>query len=123
MTMLFGLWLATQTTVVPKGVILVKGATPSASDASMPVPEDGVVADGRYLNRYFGLTYPIPAGWSEQPAGPPPSDSGAYVLGEFALVDGARVRGHGLPTAQDLFFDIRHAASAKDVEEEILRGE
>ena len=115
MTMLFVLWLATQTTVLPKGVILVKGATPSASDASTPVPEDGVVADGRYLNRYFGLTYPIPAGWSEQPAGPPPSDSGAYVLGEFALVDGARVRAHVLLTAQDLFFDIRHAASAKDV--------
>jgi hypothetical protein len=114
MTLLFVLWLAAQT-VVPKGVILVKGAVPSASDASTPVPEDGTVAEGRYRNRYFGLTYPIPAGWTEQPAGPPPSDSGAYVLGEFALADAARVKAHVLITAQDLFFDPRGAASAKDV--------
>jgi hypothetical protein len=114
MTLLFVLWLQTQT-VLPKGVILVKGAVPSASDASTPVPEDGRVAEGRYRNRYFGLTYEIPAGWTEQPAGPPPSDSGAYVLGEFALADATRVKAHVLITAQDLFFEPHGAASAKDV--------
>lgn len=117
MTLLFVLWLSTST-VVPKNTILVKGAVPSASDASTPVPEDGTVAAGRYRNRYFGLTYPIPAGWTAQPAGPPPSDSGAYTLGEFALMDGARVRAHVLITAQDLFFDsVRNsAATMYDVE-------
>src|SRR5436190_1356860 len=95
MPLLLMLWLS----VVPKGVILVKGATPSASDASTPVPEQGTVAGGRYRNAYFGLSYPIPAGWSEQPAGPPPSDGGSYALAQFA-VDRANV----LLSAQDLFF-------------------
>src|SRR3954447_23864219 len=104
MMLLFVLWLSTQT-VLPKGVILVKGAVPSASDASTPVPEDGTVAEGRYRNRYFGLSYPIPAGWTNQPAGPPPSDSGAYVLRELALADGARIKAHVQITAQDLFFE------------------
>ena len=118
MTLLFVLWFATTQTVVPKGVILVKGAVPSASDASTPVPEDGTVTEGRYRNRYFGLTYPIPAGWTPQPAGPPPSDSGAYVLGEFALMDGARVKAHVLITAQDLFFNTKNAPSVQDFDVE-----
>lgn len=117
MTLLFVLWLSTQT-VLPKGVILVKGAVPSASDASTPVPEDGTVADGRYRNRYFGLSYPIPAGWTLQPAGPPPSDSGAYVLGELALMDGARVKAHVLITAQDLFFNTKNVPSVKEFDVE-----
>ena len=57
---------------VPNGVILVKGATPGSSDSVTPLPEEGKVADGRYSNAYFSLSYPIPAGWTEQPAGPPP---------------------------------------------------
>ncbi|HEY6141505.1 MAG TPA: hypothetical protein VI670_27420 [Thermoanaerobaculia bacterium] len=107
MTLLLVLWLSATTTVLPKGVILVKGATPGASDSSTPVPEDGTVADGRYRNRYFGLSYPIPAGWTDQPAGPPPSDSGAYVLRELALIENARVKAHVQITAQDLFFETR----------------
>lgn len=96
--------LLSTVTVVPKGVILIKGATPSASDSSTPLPEQGSVASGRYRNPYFGLSYPIPAGWNEQPAGPPPSESGSYVLGEFALIDGERPKAWVLITAQDLFF-------------------
>lgn len=70
------LWLS-QTTVVPEGEVLVKGAVPSASDASTPLPEEGRIGEGRYRNAYFGLTYPVPAGWIEQPAGqPPPSPCG-----------------------------------------------
>jgi len=103
MSLLLMLWLST-VTVVPKGVILIKGATPSASDSSTPLPEQGSVAGGRYRNPYFGLSYPIPAGWNEQPAGPPPSDSGSYVLAEYALLDGARPKAWVLITAQDLFF-------------------
>jgi len=86
-------------TVVPQGSILVKGATPGTSDSTTPLPEQGTVAGGQYRNAYFGLSYPIPAGWSEQPAGPPPSDGGSYVLAQFAVQ-----RANVLLTAQDLFF-------------------
>lgn len=109
MSLLLMLWLSTAT-VVPKGVILVKGAMPGASDSSTPLPEQGMVAGGRYRNAYFGLSYPIPAGWSEQPAGPPPSDGGSYVLAQFAT-DRANV----LLTAQDLFFTPRPMAAANEL--------
>lgn len=113
------LWLSAQTlsaqTGVPKGVILVPGAVPSASDASTPVPERGRIGDGQYRNPYFGLTYPIPAGWTEQPAGPPPSDAGGYVLTQFATMEGERVKAHVLVTAQDFFFAPFEAAAAKDL--------
>src|SRR5436309_737674 len=64
----------------PSGVILVPGAVPSASDSWTPTPESGVVADGVYANRYFGVSYPIPSGFAEKYKGPPPSDGGHYVL-------------------------------------------
>jgi hypothetical protein len=108
------LWLS-QTTAVPEGVILVRGAVPSASDAATPLPEEGRIGEGRYRNEYFGLSYPIPAGWIEQPAGPPPSEEGSYVLTQFALMDGERVKAHVLVSAQDLFFVPFEAAGAKDV--------
>ncbi|HEX6086180.1 MAG TPA: hypothetical protein VF266_16730 [Thermoanaerobaculia bacterium] len=108
------LWLS-QTTAVPEGVILEKGAVPSASDAATPLPEEGGIGEGRYRNAYFGLSYPIPAGWIEQPAGPPPSETGSYVLTQFALMDGERVKAHVLVSAQDLFFVPFEAAAAKDV--------
>ena len=106
MSLLLMLWLSV---VVPNG-ILVKGAAPSASDATTPVPEQGAVAAGRYRNAYFGLTYPIPAGWKEQPAGPPPSDGGSYVLTQFATE-----RAHVLVSAQDLFFSARPVADAQEL--------
>lgn len=105
-SLLLALWLA----VLPKNEILVKGATPAASDASTPVPEQGSVAEGRYRNRYFGLSYPIPVGWTEQPAGPPPSDGGSYVLTQFAAT-----KATVLVTAQDLFFSARRVANAKEL--------
>jgi len=116
MPLLLMLWFSA-VTVLPKNVILVKGATPAVSDSSTPVPEEGTVSAGRYRNAYFGLSYPIPAGWKEQPAGPPPSDSGVYVLTQFALADAdhQRLKAHVLITAQDLFFDPQEAADAKDV--------
>ena len=73
MSLLFMLLLS----VIPPNAILLKGATSSASDAVTPVPEQGNVAAGRYRNAYFNLSYPIPAGWTEQPAGPPPSETGS----------------------------------------------
>jgi hypothetical protein len=115
MPLLLLVLLLSQATAVPEGVILVKGAVPSASDDSTPVPEEGRIGEGRYRNAYFGLTYPIPAGWTEQPAGPPPSEAGSYVLTQFALVDGERVKAHVLVSAQDLFFTPFESAGAKDV--------
>jgi len=110
-------------TVVPQNVILVKGATPSASDSSTPVPEQGTIAAGRYRNAYFHLSYPLPAGWTEQPAGPPPSDTGAYVLTQFAMIDAdQRLRAHLLVTAQDLFFSLTGAAGAKELIDSARRG-
>jgi hypothetical protein len=104
-------------TAVPKGAILVKGTEPSSSDTVTPLPEEGSVVDGRYHNAYFGLTYPIPQGWTEQPAGPPPSDGGSYVLAQFALSDPKqqRVKGHVLVTAQDFFFSPRPVANPTEL--------
>jgi len=111
-------------TVVPKGVILIKGAEPASSDSTTPLPEAGSVVDGRYRNAYFGLTYPIPQGWTEQPAGPPPSDGGSYVLAQFALSDSKqqRVRAHVLVTAQDFFFSPRPVANPAELVAALRRG-
>lgn len=93
-------------TKVPSGVILVKGAWSSASDSVTPLPEDGDVADGTFTDRYFGITWILPPDWTEQYKGPPPSDSGRYVLAEIVPADTfkGRARGSILVTADDLFF-------------------
>ncbi len=85
---------------LPTEVILVKGATASASDTRTPLPEDGSIIDAVYRNPYLGLAYPLPAGWTEPFKGPPPSDSGAYVL----VQAGSQGKGSVLVTIQDLFF-------------------
>jgi hypothetical protein len=113
MPLLLLLWLS----VIPQNQILVKGAAPAASDVTTPLPEGGRVAGGRYRNAYFGLTYPIPAGWTEQPAGPPPSDGGTYVLANFAAS-----RASVLVTAQDLFFSAIPVADAKELLTAVRRG-
>src|SRR5215470_8020735 len=75
------------TTKVPAGVILVKGAWASASDSATPLPEGGSIANQIYTSEYFGLSYPLPAGWFQKFQGPPPSDSGSYVLAQIVPVD------------------------------------
>ncbi|HEV7426207.1 MAG TPA: energy transducer TonB [Thermoanaerobaculia bacterium] len=101
---------------LPTDVILVKGAVPSASDHSTPIPEGGAVRKDLYRNDYFGLSYALPAGWFEKYNGPPPSDSGAYVL--TLLRPGAdykgKSRGTLLITAQDMFFTPLPGQSAKE---------
>jgi hypothetical protein len=101
-------------TKVPEGVILVKGAWSSASDSSTPVPEGGSVANNIFSNQYFGLTYALPSGWTEKFKGPPPSDSGRYVLAQIAPTDTSKgsIRGNILITAQDMFFSPLPAANA-----------
>ena len=92
-------------TPVPAGVLIVKGAWSSASDSVTPLPEGGSVAGPDYGNPYFGLNYPLPAGWIQGYDGPPPSDTGFYVLAEIQPADSVRgARGTVLITAQDMFF-------------------
>jgi hypothetical protein len=102
---------------VPSG-ILVKGAMPAASDFSTPIPEGGTVTEKVYNNNYFGFSYPLPADWRQKYAGPPPSDSGYYVL---AQIEPAKTftgpnRGSILISAQDMFFTL---APAKNLVEAV----
>jgi hypothetical protein len=98
---------------VPEHTIIVKGAWPSASDPATPVPERGRLADGRYRNDYFGLTLRYSARWRPGLAGPPPSDTGSYVLAQIvpARRFESRKPGYLLITAQDIFFSASRAES------------
>lgn len=97
--------------------LLVKGAWPSASDATTPLPENGMIADEVYENRYFGLKYALAPGWNQQVAGPPPSDSGYYVLAQVEPVNRSRqpLEGHALIAAQDMFFGAAPAGTALEL--------
>jgi hypothetical protein len=99
---------------VPAGVILVKGAWSSASDSVTPVPEGGTIANNVFSNQYFGMTYPLPKDWTEKFKGPPPSDSGRYVLAQIRPSDAFKgpARGTILMTADDMFFTSLPATNA-----------
>jgi hypothetical protein len=99
---------------VPAGVILVKGAWSSASGTATPVPEDGTVSNGRYGNDYFGLEYAFGAAWTQRYEGPPPSESGYYVLAQIEPRSQEQSFGqsHVLIAAQDLFFTMNPARDA-----------
>ncbi len=102
---------------LPAGVLLVKGAWSSVSDSVTPVPEGGSVNGAVFSDPYFGMTYALPDGWTERYKGPPPSDSGRYVLAEIspANTSKAPVRGNILITAQDMFFTTMPASSAAEL--------
>jgi hypothetical protein len=102
---------------VPKGVILVKGAWSSASDSVTPVPEGGSIANGIFKDEYFGMTYGLPSDWIEKYKGPPPSDSGRYVLLQLTPGDTFKgpARGTVLVTAQDIFFTPLPAANSLEL--------
>jgi hypothetical protein len=91
---------------VPSGVILVKGAWSSASDSVTPVPEGGSVTGNVFTDRYFGITFTLPADWTQKYQGPPPSETGHYVLAQIRPADNYTGPGRGniLVTAQDMFF-------------------
>jgi hypothetical protein len=104
-------------TRIPQGVILVKGAEPSASDGNTPVPEGGSVSEKAFLDPYFGMAYQLPAGWAQKYVGPPPSDSGYYVLAQ--IEPGKAFKGSDpgtiLISAQDIFFSATPAGSAVEL--------
>jgi hypothetical protein len=98
---------------LPTDAILVKGAWPSAND-STSLPEGGRVSNNIYSNAYFGLSYPLSPGWTEKYSGPPPSDSGYYVLAQIRPADASTGTSTGsiLMAAQDLFFTLTPATNA-----------
>lgn len=102
---------------VPNGVILVKGAWPSASDSITPVPEGGSFANHLLTNKYFRLTYSVPQDWTQKYEGPPPSDSGRYVLAQLSPSETFKgaARGTILITAQDMFFTPLPAKNALEL--------
>jgi hypothetical protein len=105
--------LARSDSEVPMG--LQSGAQPEKnisigrSDAD---PESGAVAGDIYSNAYFGLALPLPPGWAEGLAGPPPSDRGLYVL---AAIDGTKASSATmLIVAQDQFFSAKPLSNVAD---------
>ena len=104
-------------TKVPAGVILVKGAWSSASDSVTPVPEDGNVTNNVFRDPYFGMSYALPKDWTEKYKGPPPSESGRYVLAQISPRDAFKgpARGSILITADDMFFTTLPATNALEV--------
>jgi hypothetical protein len=103
--------------MVPTGVILVKGAWSSASDSVTPLPEGGRVANNVYSDQYFGLAYTLSPDWIEKYSGPPPSDSGYYVLAQVRPGDTFKgtSRGSILIAAQDMFFTLTPARNALEL--------
>jgi hypothetical protein len=63
------------------------------------------------------MTYPLPTDWTEKYKGPPPSDSGRYVLAQIRPADTFKgpARGSILVTAEDLFFTTLPAANALEL--------
>jgi hypothetical protein len=95
-------------TKVPKDAILIPGAVPSSTDPGTPVPEGGTISQNTYNNEYFGLSYALPPGFFQKYSGPPPSDSGYYVLTQLEPKPefDAAAAGSVLVSAQDLFFSL-----------------
>jgi hypothetical protein len=82
-----------------------------------PLPEGGDVINNVFSNKYFGITYALPADWAEKYKGPPPSDSGRYVLAQISPAETYKRpdRGTILMTAQDMFFTPFPAANALEL--------
>lgn len=96
---------------------IVKGAWASASDSTTPLPEGGSIAGNVYTNKYFGLSYPFSSDWYEKTKGPPPSDSGYYVLAQLRPSDTFKGADKGLILigAQDVFFSVVPAENAMEL--------
>ncbi|MFY9529979.1 MAG: hypothetical protein WBC04_24750 [Candidatus Acidiferrales bacterium] len=75
------------------------------------------MANNVYSNQYFGLTYTLSPEWAEKYSGPPPSDSGYYVLAHIRPADTFKgtSRGSILIAAQDMFFTLTPAKNALEL--------
>ena len=118
--LLAGVWAALPATLAMSGSdspTLQSGSHQPPENAAISRhdadPESGSVVEDAYVNAYFGLTLPLPPGWTEGLAGPPPSSRGLYVL---ASIDGTNAFGATLLiVAEDLFFTVKPFANAADV--------
>lgn len=99
----------------PRPALLDPG--PSIGGADMPVPEGGILKNSTYSNQYFGFAYQLPPSWQQSFAGPPPSDTGYYVLAQFRLPDTPAEMNKGtiLISAADQFFATQKADSPRDL--------
>ena len=102
---------------LPEGVILLPGAVPSASDSTTPLPEGGTLVDSVYINPYLGISSAFSPEWFQKSEGPPPSDSGLYVLAQLRTSPTFKGPDKGtiLIAAQDLFFSRVPAADAMEL--------
>ncbi|HET7870973.1 MAG TPA: hypothetical protein VFL42_00565 [Terriglobales bacterium] len=100
--------------MLPTDVILVKGAVASATDPITPVPESGAITERVYTNKYFRMSFPLPPGFVQKFTGPPPSDSGYYVLTQMEPSEEFQTAAAGsiLISAQDMFFTFAAAKNA-----------
>jgi len=102
---------------LPTDAILVKGAWSSASDSVTPVPEAATVSQGVFNDTYFGISYTMPQGWTQEFEGPPPSEIGSYVLAQIGppeTKDGP-ASASMLITALDMFFTPLSANNALEL--------
>src|SRR5262245_45036141 len=91
----------------------------SAAVAPLPNdPPDGKVVESRYTHEYFKISYPLPADWSEDREGPPPSYSGYYVL---TALKGSERAGTMVIAAQDQFFANESLGRPMEMIERIRR--
>jgi hypothetical protein len=75
------------------------------------------VTNNVFDDKYFGMTWALPPDWFQKYTGPPPSDSGRYVLAQIVPVDTfkGQARGNILITAEDMFFTAIPAASTREL--------
>jgi hypothetical protein len=75
------------------------------------------VTNNVFRDQYFSMTYALPKDWTEKYKGPPPSDSGRYVLAQLSPADTFKgpARGSILITAEDMFFTTLPAANALEL--------
>jgi hypothetical protein len=99
---------------VSDGAIRVRGAWSSASDSVTALPEGGKQIGAVYRNEYFGFVYAASRGWIERFEGPPPSDSGYYVLAQLEPAYPLRNSklDHLMISAQDMFFTMSTSSNA-----------
>ena len=110
-------WLYLGIAVCLAGIgAVLHGAMPSSRDARIVQsanPEDGKVIDGVFVSDYFNLSYRLSDELTEGLAGPPPSQSGYYVLGTWTPK--RDFAGTVLVVAQDMFFAPAPSDDVKNV--------
>ena len=84
------------------GLLLLGSSVQGDTTRRFPEPEDSGVKNGVFVAEYFGLRYPLPAGWTEDLKGPEPSATGYYSLAALKPEDGLAATMQ--ISAQDNFF-------------------